>query len=122
MFSLPENFDPIAVAVDWLDACRKRDLDTLLDLYAQEARLECRCDGLDTAVNPAGLATYWRSRFGDVPPVALGLDEIKLEADGVVLDYRGSDGAPVRVHFSFDPHGKISHTRCETPTVGLLKR
>ena len=37
---LPEDFDRIAVVVDWLDACRKRDLDTLLDLYAEEARLE----------------------------------------------------------------------------------
>ena len=113
MHILAENFDPIAVAVDWLDACRARDLDTLLDLYAQTARLECNCDGLTIHVGRAELESYWRSRFGDFSPVASGLEEIALDADGVVLDYRGQEGKPIRIHFAFDETGKIRQTRCE---------
>ena len=41
-----EDFDQIAIVVDWLDACRKRDLPALLDLYAEDASLECACDGI----------------------------------------------------------------------------
>ena len=35
MAILPEDFDQIAVVVDWLDACRKRDLALLMDGYAK---------------------------------------------------------------------------------------
>jgi hypothetical protein len=39
MSNMPKDFDAIAVVVDWLDACRKRDLGALLDLYADDAGL-----------------------------------------------------------------------------------
>src|SRR6187431_1941497 len=42
---LADDFDQIALVVDWLDACRNRDLATLLDLYADDATFECRCGG-----------------------------------------------------------------------------
>ncbi len=35
-----DRFDPIAVAVDWLDAGKLGDLDGLLDLYDERATLE----------------------------------------------------------------------------------
>ena len=100
---LPENIDRIAVVVDWLDACRTRDLDTLLDLYAEEARLECKCDGAKVHRGRAELDSYWRPRLNSLAP----------EADGVVLDYRSYEGKPVRIHFGFDRAGKIVQTRCE---------
>jgi hypothetical protein len=40
-----DGFDPVAAVVDWLDACRARNLDALLDLYADDATLECKCEG-----------------------------------------------------------------------------
>ncbi len=112
MHILSENFDPIAVAVDWLDACRARDLDSLLDLYAQQARLECMCDGLKIHVGRAELESYWRPRLGDFSPLAFGLEEIALDGEGVVLDYQSYEGKPVRIHFAFDRDGKITQTRC----------
>ena len=112
MSSLAEDFDPIAVAIDWLDACRAGDLDALLNLYAEQARLECECDGLSIHVGRAELESYWRPRFGKFATVASGLDEITLDADGVVLDYQGQEGKPIRVHFAFDRDGKIVHMRC----------
>ncbi len=110
---MPQDFDRIAVVVDWLDACRKRDLDSLLDLYAEEAGLECKCDGVKILSGRPELASYWRPRLDSLSPVAFDLDAIAPVVDGVVLDYRSHDGKSVRIHFGFDSSGKIRQTRCE---------
>lgn len=110
---LPEDIDRIAVVVDWLDACRTRDLNMLLDLYAEEARLECKCDGTKIHSGRTELDSYWRPRLDGPAAVAFDLDAIAPVADGVMLDYRSHEGKPVRIHFSFDRAGKIVQTRCE---------
>jgi ketosteroid isomerase-like protein len=111
--SLSKDFDQIAIVVDWLDACRARDLEALLDLYAQDASLECACDERKVFQGRADVASYWRPRLGDSSPTAFGLDEITPEAEGVVLDYISFEGKPVRIHFTFNGEGKIQQTRCE---------
>ncbi len=110
--ALPKDFDRVAVVVDWLDACRSRDLNTLLDLYAADARLECNCDSVKVHHGRAELDAYWRPRLDSQAPVAFGLEEITPGPDGVVLDYLSYEGKPVRIHFSFDQSGKIMQTRC----------
>ncbi len=62
MSNMPKDFDAIAIVVDWLDACRKRDLAALLDLYADDASLECVCDGNAVLCGRAALEAYWRPR------------------------------------------------------------
>jgi hypothetical protein len=110
---LAQDFDQIAIVVDWLDACRARDLEAVLDLYAQDASLECVCNDRKILQGRAELAAYWRPRLGDFSPTAFGLEEITLDAGGVVLDYIGFEGKPVRIFFAFDENGKIMKTRCE---------
>jgi SnoaL-like domain len=110
--ALPHDFDRIAVVVDWLDACRTRNLDALLELYDEDARMECNCDSVTVHRGRAELDAYWRPRLNSQSPVAFGLEEIRPEVDGVVLDYRSYEGKPVRIHFSFDQFGKILQTRC----------
>jgi hypothetical protein len=39
-----DGFDAIGVVVDWIDACKQRRLDDLLDLYDAAATVEC-CEG-----------------------------------------------------------------------------
>ena len=85
--ALPNDFDQIAVVVDWLDACRRRDLDAVLDFYAAEASLECQCGGATLSVGRARLASYWGPRFDGFAPNAFGLDAIQPTPDGVQLDY-----------------------------------
>jgi ketosteroid isomerase-like protein len=109
---LPEDFDQIAIAVDWLDACRRRDLEALLDLYAQDARIECRCGSVELHQGRLELEAYWRPQLERFATTAFGLEDISPTADGVELDYLNSDGTPVRAVFSFDPQGKISRMRC----------
>lgn len=110
--SVPKDFDPIAVVVDWLDAARKRDLAALLDLYAAEASLECACEAIAIRGREA-LDAYWRPRLDAFAPTAFGIEEIAPTRDGVVLDYSSFAGKPVRIVFNFSPDGKISQTRCE---------
>jgi hypothetical protein len=112
------NYDPIAVVVDWLDACRRRDLAGLLDLYAADASLECACDGTTLIHGRDALEAYWRPRLDAFVPTAFGLEEIEPDTDGVVLDYSSYEGKPVRISFGFSPQGKISRTVCG-PTPGV---
>ena len=108
---MPKDFDPIAMVVDWLDACRKRDLAGLLDLYAADASLECACDGISIQGRNA-LEGYWRPRLEAFVPTAFGIEEIAPTGGGVTLDYSSYEGKPVRMGFSFSPDGKIRQTRC----------
>jgi hypothetical protein len=54
----PDQFDPLAIVVDWLDACRFGDLGALVDMYDERATLECGCDGV-TLIGRASIAAYW---------------------------------------------------------------
>jgi hypothetical protein len=119
--NLAEDFDRIAVVVDWLDACRTRDLGALLDLYAADAGLSCSCGEESVHRGRAALEAYWRPRLDAFVPTAFGLEEIMPTADGVTLDYTSYEGQPVRVLFSFSADGKILRMRCspsDTPAAG----
>lgn len=118
MSNMPEDFDPIAAVVDWLDACRRRDLSGLLDLYAADASLECACNGTTLIHGRDALKAYWRPRLDAFVPTAFGLEEIAPDADGVLLVYWSYDGKPVRISFRFSPQGKISRTVC-SPATGI---
>ena len=41
------TFDPMAAAVDWLDAYRDGDIGAILNMYADDAVTECGCEGLN---------------------------------------------------------------------------
>ena len=106
------DIDQVAIVVDWLDACRRRDLSALLDLYADGASLECGCGGKALAYGRSALEAYWRPRLDSRVPTAFGLKEIAPSGDDVVLDYASYEGEPVRMAFSFSPEGKIRRTSC----------
>ena len=105
------ELDPIAIAVDWLDAGKLGDLDGLLDLYDERATLECACEGV-TLTGREALSAYWASKLDSPTESAFTLDDMILTGDGVQLDYQNYEGKPVRIHFRFTPSGKIAHTSC----------
>ena len=109
---LADDFDQIALVVDWLDACRNRDLAALLDLYADDAKLECECGEVRVSEGRAELETYWRPRLNGLVPTAFGLEEVTPTAEGVVLEYLSNEGKPVRIVFGFTRDGKIRQTSC----------
>jgi ketosteroid isomerase-like protein len=108
---LADNFDKMAAVVDWLDACRSRNLDALLDFYADGASLECACEGTELSGRSA-LAAYWRPKLSGASRDAFSLEEIAPHDDGVALDYLNFEGKAVRIIFGFDARGRISHMRC----------
>ena len=112
MAGLADDFDQVALVVDWLDACRNRDLAALLDLYADDAKLECQCGEAEVSQGRAELESYWRPRLKVLAPTAFGLEEITPAAGSVVLDYLSYEGKPVRIAFSFTRDGKIQRTSC----------
>ena len=112
MANSADDFDQMALAVDWLDACRNRDLTTLLDLYADDAKLECQCGKVERGEGRDELESYWRPRLDSRVPTAFGLEDITPTDDGVVLDYLSHEGKPVRIAFSFTRDGRIQRTRC----------
>ena len=110
MSKSPGEFDPIGVVVDWIDACRHRQLSTLLDLYDAAAIVEC-CEG-GRFRGRAEVERYWRPKLIGSGPSAFEIDALMPEVGGVSLDYRSHDGKSVRTHFRFSECGKIVHTAC----------
>jgi hypothetical protein len=109
---LPDDFDNMAVVVDWLDACRNENLELLLDCFADDAGLDCACEGINVT-GRAALASYWAPRLKGFSPSAFGLEEITPTAEGVALHYLNHEGKPVKVAFTFNSSGKIAQLRCE---------
>jgi len=99
-----DGFDAIGVVVDWIDACKQRRLDDLLDLYNAAAIVEC-CEG-GSFRGRSEMERYWRPRLARAVTGAFEIDALFPEVDGVTLDYRGYDGVPVRTHFCFTSTGK----------------
>lgn len=107
------DFDAMGIVVDWVDACRKGDLATLLDLYADDAQLECRCNGAQRYRGRRELETYWGPRLSAFSLAGFGLEEINPAAHGIDLEYSVAGALRIRASFRFSPDGKIYSTLCE---------
>ena len=110
------DFDQMGIVVDWVDACRKGDLATLLDLYADDAEVECMCDGRHFSYRGRHeLETYWGPRLSAFSSAGFGLEEINPAPDGVDLEYSVAGSLRVHASFRFSEQGKIYSTQC-TPS------
>ena len=107
-------FDPIAVVLDWLDACRERRVSDLLDLYDGKASFRCACEGLYQGREE--LTNYWSTRLERAVPYAFSLVDVAADDEGVepgvALDYVAYDGTPVHMRFRFTMTGKIAASIC----------
>jgi hypothetical protein len=103
------TFDAMAAAVDWLDAYRAADLEAILTLFADDAVVECRCDGAATITGKQSLPIYWQQRLKDYP--ASDLDDLQPSSDGATVSYLSHDGV-VGAILEFDPAGRIALLRC----------
>ncbi len=107
------DFDQMGIVVDWFDACRKGDLEVLLQLYAEDASLECRCDGTHVWRGHSDLEAYWRPRLDVFVSSGLALEDINPAPFGVALEYSIAGSLRIRALFGFGADGKISRTSCE---------
>ncbi|WP_249143627.1 nuclear transport factor 2 family protein [Bradyrhizobium liaoningense] len=106
-----DDFDPIGAIVDWLDACRRGDLNALLNFYDEGAVLECDCEGVSVTGRNA-IAAYWAPKLETNRMPAFTLDDVALTGHGVQMDYQSYEGKPVRLYFRFGSSGKIIYTSC----------
>jgi hypothetical protein len=98
------GFDPVATVIDWLDACKGGRLQDLLELYDDDATIDCACAG-EIFRGRARVERYWRDRLDQALPEAFVIDDVMPDGEGVVLDFHGHDGsrqpsrtgAPVRL-------------------------
>jgi ketosteroid isomerase-like protein len=101
-------FDPMAAAVDWLDAYRAGNLGAILNMYAEDAVTECGCYGL-TINGKEGLRAYWERRLREYP--ASDLDDLRPHAEGATICYKACDGV-VAATLEFNAEGRIRRLRC----------
>jgi hypothetical protein len=116
MSTLPIAFDPLAVVVDWLDACRSGKLDQLLDLYHERATLVCNCEYV-TLTGRESIAAYWAPKLQSKHVLTFHLDDLVPTDYGARVDYRGFQGKPVRAYFHFSHSGKILTMSCRRRDV-----
>ncbi|WP_407187034.1 nuclear transport factor 2 family protein [Bradyrhizobium centrosematis] len=107
------DFDQMGIVIDWVDACRKGDLAMLLDLYADDAELECTCSGTQRYRGRGELENYWAPRLGAFSSAGFGLEEIRPAPHGVDLEYSIAGALRIHASFRFNPEGKIYSTLCE---------
>ena len=106
---MTNNFDTKAIAVDLLDAYRAAELDAVLDLYDDEASIECGCDGQKILVGKEALRQYWLHLFAEA--AVLELDDLQPVGESIALAYRNG-GDLVRAVLSFNGLGKITRMHC----------
>lgn len=103
------SFDPMAAAIDWLDAYRAGDIDTVLGMYADDAVIHCGCGGMKTSSNKDGRLAYWLDRLAKYP--ATRLDNLQPSGGTVVVSYVARGGL-VTVSLTFNAFGKIASHIC----------
>ena len=103
------SFDPMAVAVDWLDAYRAGDIEAILELYADDAVVHCGCSGVQTITGREALRAYWIDRLRNCP--AGTLDDLNPSDRGTVISYATKTGV-VSAALAFDAAGRIKVLDC----------
>ena len=102
------KFDAMAAAVDWLDAYRAGDIESILKMYRHDAVTRCECNGVNL-VGKDDLRSYWAKRLRDHP--AEHLDDIALCDDVTVISYVTHDDVVAAI-LEFDASGRIVSLRC----------
>jgi hypothetical protein len=105
------SFDPMAEAIDWLDAYRASDI-SIVDMYADDAALECDCAGSSTFAGRDAISEYWQQRFLRAP--AGELVNLYMEGSAVALSYRAFAETVLAV-LTFNDDGKIVLSTCGPP-------
>jgi len=104
--------DPIGLAMDWLETCKRRQATALTELYSETAVFECECECVGNLVGRDSILKYWQPKFACPPPRPFKLEQVWPDAAGIALVYRYLDEPLVRISFQFDAAGRIARSRC----------
>jgi SnoaL-like protein len=102
------SFDPMAAAIDWLDAYREANL-SIVELYSADAVVECGCDGDLLVTSRTALIEYWRKRFAENP--AGSLERVRMKDEMVLVSYAVPSGV-VHAKLNYNDAGLITRCQC----------
>jgi len=102
-------FDPMAAAVDWLDAYRAGDIESILGMYAEDAVVHCGCGSMKTLTGEEALRAYWVDRLRKYP--ASDLNNLQPSKGGIAISYITCTGV-VEALLVFNGAGKIASLSC----------
>ena len=99
----------IEFAHEWIEAWNARDLERILEHYADDARMSSplavartgRRDGV--VVGKAALAAYWRPSLEQDPPLRFELIDVLVGVDRLTLYYRSAGRRVVAETLAFGP-------------------
>ncbi|WP_018322094.1 nuclear transport factor 2 family protein [Bradyrhizobium sp. WSM2793] len=103
------SFDAMAAAVDWLDAYRAGDVDTILGMYAEDAVIVCGCGCTKTITGTEGHRAYWVDRMIQYP--ASKLDNLQQAEEGALISYVVPEGL-VSAVLKFNAAGQVAVHTC----------
>ena len=99
----------VVPAVDWFNAYRRDELETLIRLYDDHATHACACDGQKVIAGKQALRAYCIDRFTNYP--VNGLAGLISALDGASVLY-WSNNSVVQARLIFNKQGKIAHVIC----------
>jgi len=97
-----------SIALDWLDAYRAKDIGALIDLFSDDAVVECICCVNETIVGKGNLRDFWPKRFKDCG--ASDARDLQPINDGISISYIARDGL-VSAVMEFGPDNRINFMR-----------
>lgn len=103
------SLDPMAAAVDWLDAYRKGDVEAILQMYSDDAVIVCGCGSMKTIAGTEGRRAYWVNQMAEYPVSAL--NNLQQAADGALISFDVRQGV-VSAVLKFKAAGRISEHTC----------
>jgi hypothetical protein len=101
--------DVLAIAIDWLDAYRAKDIETIVTMYAKGAVVECHCGRPKVIHGEDAIRAFWKQRVVEYP--ATELDALEPGDDSTSISYITKEGV-VGATIRFDQNGKIVSSRC----------
>lgn len=107
--------DPMAVAVDWLDAYRAGRINQIVSMYSPNAVIECACGGRKIIHGFEGITAHWRHRLLQTP--AIGLEDIRMDGSSVAVAYQVRSGI-VQALLEVASDGAITRCRCGPMEAG----
>ncbi|WP_080134690.1 YybH family protein [Bradyrhizobium sacchari] len=107
-------FDPLAAAVDWLDAYRAGDVEAILEMYAEDAVVYCDCDQLAIS-GRENLRDYWAIHLQRHP--AAELDNLQPSHGGAIISFISGENV-VQAVLAFNDDGKITTLSCRPTQQG----
>src|SRR3954453_6361407 len=103
------SFDAMAAAIDWLDAYRAGDLETILGMYTEDAVIVCGCGGTKTVAGRESRRAYWVDRLIKYP--ASRLDNLQQSGDGALISYVVRESV-ISAVLRFNATGQVSAHTC----------